>query len=116
VLPLQAVAEVYAVRREIELLFRELKSQLRLDHMPSGNKAAAECMLFASILALALDRILRRDLAARDAIAVLVGAPAHRPFLERRLRRVLRVEAPDPNRQRLSLPDRARATIPTSPN
>jgi putative transposase len=41
-LPVDVAAEVYAVRWEIELLFRELKSQLRIDHMPSGNKAAAE--------------------------------------------------------------------------
>jgi len=134
-LPADVVAEVYAVRWEVELLFRELKSQLNLEHMPSGNKAVAECMLYASLLALALDRTLRRDLAARDATTIpaerssivfrsvapllldlIVGLPAHRPHLERRLRRVLRAEAPDPNRQRLSLPDRARAIIPTPPN
>jgi putative transposase len=133
-LPVDVAAEVYAVRWEIELLFRELKSQLRVDHMPSGNKAAAECMLYASLLALAFDRILRRDLAARTAVTIpaerssilfrsvapllldlLVGLPTHRAHLERRLRRVLRVEAPDPNR-RPSLPDRARAIIPTPPN
>jgi putative transposase len=101
-LPINVAAEVYAVRWEIELLFRELKSQLRLDHMPSGNKAAAECMLYASILALAFDRTLRRDLAARDDLRIpaerssilfrsvapllldlLVGVPAHRLHLER---------------------------------
>ena len=60
-----AAGSAVAARREIELLFRELKSQLHLDHMPSGNKAAAECMLFASLLALALDRNLRSELANR---------------------------------------------------
>ena len=134
-LPVDVAAEVYAVRWEIELLFRELKSQLRVDHIPSGNKAAAECMLYAALVALAFDRVLRRDLVARDAVAIpaerssilfravapllldlLVGAAPLRAGLERRLRRVLRVEAPDPNRQRLSLPDRARAVIPTPPN
>ncbi len=119
-LPAAVAAEVYAVRWEIELLFRELKSQLHLDHMPSGNKAAAECMLFASLLALALDRNLRSELANRYGTRIpaerwsiifrsvapllldlLIGAPLHRRHLERRLRRVLRFEAPDPNRKRL---------------
>lgn len=133
-LPAAVAAEVYAVRWEIELLFRELKSQLRIDHMPSGNKAAAECLLFAAILTLALDRKLRRDLAPRSDIQVpaerwsilfravaplvldlLVGPASERPYIERRLRRVLLVEGPDPNR-RLALPDRARAVIPSPPN
>jgi len=134
-LPATVAAEVYAVRWEIELLFRELKSQLRVDHAPSGNKAAAESMLYASLLALALDRNVRRQLVSRSDIAVpaerwsilfrsvapllldlLIGMPTHRPHLERRLRRVLYFEAPDPNRQRLALPDRARAVIPSPPN
>jgi hypothetical protein len=102
--------------------------------MPSGNKAAAECMLYASLLALALNRALRRTLASHDRnipaerssilfrsvapllLELLAGVPSHRAVLERRLRRVLRLEAPDPNRRRLSLPDRARAIIPTPPN
>lgn len=134
-LPAAVAAEVYAVRWEIELLFRELKSQLHIDHMPSGNKAAAECMLFASLLALAVGRNLRRQLVCRsDAhipaerwsiifrsaapllLELLVGHPAYRRDLERRLRRLLPFEAPDPNRWRLSLPDRARAIIPSPPN
>lgn len=134
-LPAAVAAEVYAVRWEIEMLFRELKTQLRLDHIPSGNKAAAECMLYASLLALTLGRNLRRTLASRVDVVfpaerwsilfrsvapllldLLVGAPAYRHHLERRLRRVLHFEAPDPNRQRLSLPDRARSLIPSPPN
>ena len=134
-LPAAVAAEVYAVRWEIELLFRELKSQLHLEHMPSGNKAAAECMLFASLLALALGRNLRRELACRAdthmpaerfsilfrsvaplLLELLLASPAHRRDLEHRLRRVLPFEGTDPNRQRLSLPDRARAIIPSPPN
>jgi putative transposase len=134
-LPTAVAAEVYAVRWEIEMLFRELKTQLRLDHIPSGNRAAAECMLHASLLTLALNRNLRRDLASHsDAtfpaerwsivfrsvapllLDLLVGAPTSRYHLDRRLRRVLHAEAPDPNRQRLSLPERARALIPSPTN
>ncbi len=123
------------MRWEIELLFRELKTQLNLEHMPSGNKAAAECMLYASLLALILGRVLRHQLASRiDAtvpaerwtilfrsvapllLDLLVVPPARRSDLERRLRRVLRFEARDPNRHRLSLPDHARAVLPSPPN
>lgn len=40
---------IYAMRWEIELLFRELKVQLRADQMPSANKAAVEVLLYASL-------------------------------------------------------------------
>ena len=134
-LPAEIAADVYAVRWEIELLFRELKSHLNLEHMPSGNKAAAECMLYASLLALLVGRTLRREIAARvDAtipaerwsiifrslaplvLDLLVSRPAQQHDLDRRLLRVLRFEGPDPNRRRRSLPDRARAVLPAPPN
>jgi hypothetical protein len=86
-LPAAVAAEVYAVRWEIEMLFRELKTQLRLDHMPSGKRPLPS-MLHASLLALALNRNLRRDLAShsdatfpnvgRSSFALsLQGAPKH---------------------------------------
>jgi len=134
-LPAEVAADVYAVRWEIELLFRELKSHLNLEHMPSGNKAAAECMLYASLLALLVGRTLRRQVASRFELTIpaerwsiifrslaplvldlLVSPPAQRHDLDRRLLRVLRFEAPDPNRRRLALPDRARAVLPAPPN
>jgi len=61
----EVVPAVYAMRWEIELLFRELKTQLRIEDMPSGNKAVTECLLYASLLALALGRKLHRVLHAR---------------------------------------------------
>jgi hypothetical protein len=45
---------VYALRWEIELLFRELKSQLKLEEMPSGNKSATECLIYAALLTLGI--------------------------------------------------------------
>lgn len=126
----ETAADVYAVRWEIELLFRELKSQMRLEHMPSGNKAAAECLISASLLALAMSRKLHRlfapgrpahlpaerwtilmRLSAPLLLELLLVAPSRRPLLARRLAAMLRHEAPDPNRPRLSLPERARRRL-----
>ena len=123
-------AAVYALRWEIELLFRELKGQLRIAEMPSGKKAAVETLLYASVLALALGRKLlavlgakqpvrqRRELpkerwsalmrAAMPALLDLILSPPRmRQWLERRLATLFAREAPDPNRNRMLLPRRA---------
>jgi hypothetical protein len=44
---------------------------------------------------------------AHDVLDLLVGPARYRPFIARRLDRLLRHEAPDPNRRRLPLPVRA---------
>ena len=124
-------AAVYAMRWEIELLFRELKSELRIDHIPSGNKAATECLIYAALLALAFGRRLQRALAkgrssrqllsrcptdrwtvvfrtaATALLDLLLAAPTVRIPLDRRLREVLRREMLDPNAHRLLLRSRA---------
>lgn len=117
-------AAVYALRWEIELLFRELKSQLKLDDMPSGNKAATECLLYAALLTMAFGRKLLRALQVQQhskdipvptfpserwtivmrsvallLLALLLGPPRARLALESRLWIVLQREAPDPNRK-----------------
>ena len=127
---------VYAMRWEIELMFRELKMQLRMEDMPSGNKAVTECLLYASLLALALGRQLHRALQDRWArtssaartrpmerftavmhalmpllLDLLLAPPQHRNALERRLRLTLDREAPDPNRKRILLTQRAQLGI-----
>jgi IS4 transposase len=138
--PTQLSAEVtpavYAMRWEIELMFRELKTQLRLEDMPSGNKAVTECLLYASLLALALGRQLHRALqdhwartspASRTSpterfsavlraltplvLDLLLVPPQRRHSLERRIRRMLDREAPDPNRKRMLLRQRAQLGV-----
>jgi len=131
-----AAAPVYALRWEIELLFRELKSQLKLEDMPSGNKAATECLLYAALLTMAIGRTLLRALQARlrsrgnpaatfpperwtivmrsvapQLLALLLAPPHARVALERRLWIVLQREGPDPNRSRMLLLERAQSGV-----
>ena len=130
----ETIPGIYAMRWEVELLFRELKTQLRLDQMPSGNRAASECLVYAALLALAFGRKIHRVLAgAKDyarklfqhaptdrwaavfrtaawpLLELLLASPVERPRLERRLRRTLTRECRDPNARRLLL--RARAQL-----
>ena len=130
----ETAAAVYAMRWEIELLFRELKRQLCIDDMPSGNLAATEVLLYAALLALAFGRNLERVLTSSQnqqpirmctterwttvlralapmLLSLLVGPRDHRSYLERRILLTLRWEAPDPNRKRLSLRERAAAGV-----
>jgi putative transposase len=127
---------VYALRWEIELLFRELKSQLKLEEMPSGNKSATECLIYAALLTLAIGRkLLRmyklkprpRNEAVRSypterwttvlrslmpqLLALMLGPIRARAQLERLLEIVLRREAPDPNRSRMLLLERAQSGV-----
>ena len=135
----KAAPAIYAMRWEIELLFRELKSQLRIEDMPSGNKAATECLVYAALLALALGRKVHRTLTARRRdplslrcpnerwtaifralapllLELLLASPRRRAGLERRLRTTLDYEAPDPNRKRIHLVQRARdCLLPATP-
>lgn len=122
-----AVPSVYAMRWEIELLFRELKTQLRIEQMPSGSKAISECLLDAALLSLAVARGLQRfasalpnipSLATERCTAVmrailprlldlLCAPPNLRADIEKRVRRILAREAPDPNVGRMLLLKRA---------
>ncbi|MBN2344290.1 MAG: IS4 family transposase [Deltaproteobacteria bacterium] len=52
----EEIANVYAARWEIELLFRELKSQYRLADLPSRKKHVVEALVYASILTLIASR------------------------------------------------------------
>lgn len=136
-LALEQVPAVYALRWEIELLFRELKTLYRIEQMPSGRRGATECLLYAALLALALSRRLQKlvtaadssvlrpnpperwshifCVVARDLLELSLLPPRHRRPLDNRLISVLRHEARDPNRTRLLLPERAQlATFATS--
>ena len=122
---------IYAMRWEIELLFRELKTPLRAKHMPSANKAAVEALLYASLLALAVARTLHRTVAAQPRgvlepfpierwtvvirhvapalLQLLLAPPTQRWSLGCRILALLRREGADPNFGRLHL--RARAQL-----
>lgn len=52
----EEIGKVYAVRWEIEILFRQLKSQFRLEDMPSAKKEAVHALLYATLLTLAVSR------------------------------------------------------------
>ena len=118
----------YAARWEVELMFRELKSKYRLNHMRSKSRHVAECLVYAALLTLVLSRKLYQVLLSRwradrrrfpfDRWATLVASIASdlldllisrhdRRLRERKLDTFLRTEAPDPNAHRLTLASRA---------
>jgi len=113
------IARVYAVRWEVELLFKELKSHYRLDQIPSRKRAVVEAMLYAALLSLAASRALLHALRsavrpgfllparrwsvlmsqhATDLLAVVIEGRDDPVLLD-----LLLHEAPDPNRRRLHL-------------
>jgi hypothetical protein len=113
------IARVYAVRWEVELLFKELKSHYRLDQIPSRKRDVVEAMLYAALLSLAASRALLHALRsavrpgfllparrwsvllnqhAYDLLAVVVAGRDDPALLD-----LLLHEAPDPNRRRLHL-------------
>ena len=52
----RAIVELYRLRWQIELLFKELKQHLNLCSVPTKDPHAAQVLLWASLLALALSR------------------------------------------------------------
>ena len=58
------LSAVYAARWEVELLFKELKSQCRMEEFRSKNGAANLCMIAAALLSLIVSRRLHRTVAA----------------------------------------------------
>lgn len=50
------IGKTYGVRWEIEILFRQLKSQFRLEDMPSAEKDVVHALLYAALLTLAVSR------------------------------------------------------------
>lgn len=127
-LALDAVSPVYAIRWEIELLFRELKRIIRIDDMPSGNRAAVQCLIYAALLSLAVSRCLAAAVDATDRapterttavvrtlapllLELLLAPPPLRSRIDRLAFVVLRREALDPNRRRRLLRHRAVAGV-----
>lgn len=127
--PAEDLGALYAARWSIELLFREMKSCYRLDAIPSRKRHVVEAFLYAAVLTVlashALLHALRRwaDLGDRrtplerwarlfvcaspDLLAVVLDPLTMARYRERRLLPFLAQEAPDPNRKRQLLFDRA---------
>ena len=123
-----AVAQVYAARWQVELLFKELKSHYRLDELPTSKAHIVETLLLGAVITLFVSRRLlhavrerlRRTApripelrwaavfaAAAPAILDVVLLPSRvSTVLARRLESMLLHEAPDPNRSRLLLVER----------
>jgi IS4 transposase len=117
------VGPIYAARWEVELFFRELKLTHRLEQLPTRKRFVAEALIHAALLSLLLSRRLQQQLFpccqrfaperwarlfATFALHILAIVMARRSrSAERRLVRLLRREAPDPNRARRNLLERA---------
>lgn len=111
------VAKTYAARWEIELVFRELKSHLRMAQLASAKRAVVESLVYAALIGLAVSRSIWRSLRARveasrrvserrvtdalatiagDLVAALLGEVPDAAQL-RKWHRLLSREALDPN-------------------
>lgn len=60
------IANTYRIRWEIELVFRQLKSQFRLSDFPTRKAEAVEALIIASIITLAVSRTFLLELKKRD--------------------------------------------------
>lgn len=87
-----ALRELYRLRWQVELVFKELKQHLNLEAMPSRNRYAVKVFAWASLIALALSRTVSSCL---QPLATLVGlASKIRPALvTRALRATVRILA-----------------------
>lgn len=118
-LPAEDVTRTYALRWQVELLFKAMKSHGHLHQLPSRKKAVVSCLIWASILGSLVSQALYREVRAVVARsrhmpplrwAALFGRVAERmlhvvvglssPTLTQRLWQRLLREAPDPNRNR----------------
>jgi putative transposase len=64
----EELLQLYRLRWEVELLFKELRSAYRLDEIPTRKPATARCLIYAALLSLLLGRVLTRITAARHDI------------------------------------------------
>ena len=78
VLSAEEVAQLYGCRWEIELVFKELKSQYALDRVNTSNRSVAEAMIWASLLTLVVSRRLHSEIRSRLAEDVRVRYPSGR--------------------------------------
>ncbi len=122
------VCATYALRWQVELLFRELKSCYRAAQLPSRNPQVVEALIYAAIITLLVSRELLSRLVrttfpratkklptrrfarlmaqiGQDLLALVLTRrnDAKSRSLQKTIRRMLETEAPDPNRTRLGL-------------
>jgi hypothetical protein len=71
--PPRALAELYRLRWQVELVFKELKQDLNLEAIPTRDPHAAQIFVWASLMALALSRTVTMWLVP---LASLVGLGA----------------------------------------
>jgi putative transposase len=123
----EQIGRLYTARWLIELLFRELKSNFRMDQIPSKKQHVVEALVYAAFIALLISRAflekLRRSTTCQNRIPQerwaaiwtlmapdllgLVLRPYHDRRAEKYLMTMIQREAFDPNRSRKLLLDRA---------
>jgi IS4 transposase len=126
-LPAEQVTATYALRWQVELLFKALSSHGHLRQLPTSKQEVTECLIWASVLAAtasqALYRAVRRSVDqsrhmpplrwavtfSRHAADLLTLIIAPDPVNGRRLFSVLVHDAPDPN---ITRQDRSVAPVP----
>jgi len=119
------IRATYALRWQIELLFKELKHNYRIDQMPSGKRHVVEALLYAAILTLIVSRrllaLVRRALAdqadripeqrwaallesiSTELLLIVTRPPRELKSLLQRVSATLLHEAIDPNANRPGL-------------
>lgn len=129
-LPAEQIRATYALRWQVELLFKAMKSHGHLDHLPSTKRCVVECLVWASVLAAvasaALYKAVRHAVDAHRYLPPLRWAALFARFALPLLELVLHLsrapqalwallleEAVDPNRKRA---DRAFEHVPVLPS
>lgn len=119
------IRATYALRWQIELLFKELKRHYRIDQMPSSKREIVEALLYAGILTLVVSRRLLAVVRAMlghladrvpaqrwaalfasmctELLLIVTRPPRELKDLLRRLSAILLHEAVDPNASRHGL-------------
>ena len=69
------ISKTYALRWQVELFFKMMKSQMKMDHLPSSKRHIVELLIWSSVLLSILSGNLYRS------IRLLVGADRHLPML-----------------------------------
>jgi hypothetical protein len=123
----EEIAKTYAARWEIELLFKELKTNYRMDDLPSKKKHVVEALVYAAILTLITSHKMLAELrrqrrfppevlprlrwaqlfetVATLALIIMVRPPATTKSLNALVGSMLIHEAPTPNKSRTGLID-----------
>lgn len=119
------IRATYALRWQVELLFKELKTHYRIDQMPSRKREIVEALLYAAILTLIVSRrllaLVRKALERRgdqipnqrwaallesvaaELLLIVTRPPRELNALLRRISATLLHEAPNPNAGRPGL-------------